>query len=372
MAPPRNRRPLRPEEHGARAAAHLMRRRNRRGRHRRRGRAAAIVAVLVVALAISVVGDRRRHRDGALGQLRPLDPEARRDRPELVRLRGRRQPARLDPGREEPRAGAARAHQPVAAEGHGRGRGPALLPATAASTTRASPARSGRTSAPARSSRAARRSRSSSSRTSTPAASGRFERKLKEACLAMKLSRKLLEAAHPARVPEHRLLRQPRLRRRGRVADLLQPPREPADARPVGAARRAAAGAVDLRPVPQPEGGDRAAQRGAAGDVEDRRDHAAAVPRRAALRTSSSMPGRIYKDIQQPYFFTYVTDELQRVYGTNTVREGGLRVYTTIEPRLPAEREARDQGDAELQRRPGRRDRLGRAGNRRDPRDGRP
>jgi penicillin-binding protein 1A len=45
-------------------------------------------------------------------------------------------------------------------------------------------------------------------------------------------------------------------------------------------------------------------------------------------------PGRLYKDIQQPYFFTYVSEELQRVYGANTVREGGLRVYTTIEPRL--------------------------------------
>jgi penicillin-binding protein 1A len=32
-------------------------------------------------------------------------------------------------------------------------------------------------------------------------------------------------------------------------------------------------------------------------------------------------------------FFSYVLDELQRVYGSNVVREGGLRVYTTIEPR---------------------------------------
>ena len=29
-------------------------------------------------------------------------------------------------------------------------------------------------------------------------------------------------------------------------------------------------------------------------------------------------------------------DELERVYGANTVREGGLRVYTTIDPRLQA------------------------------------
>ena len=72
-------------------------------------------------------------------------------------------------------------------------------------------------------------------------------------------------------------------------------------------------------------------------------------------------PGRIYKDIQQPYFFTYVTEELQRVYGANTVREGGLRVYTTIEPRLQRAARAGDQGDAVLRRRPGRGDRLGRA-----------
>jgi penicillin-binding protein 1A len=45
-------------------------------------------------------------------------------------------------------------------------------------------------------------------------------------------------------------------------------------------------------------------------------------------------PGRVYTSIKQPYFFSYVIDELQRQYGTNTVREGGLKVYTTIDPRL--------------------------------------
>ena len=45
-------------------------------------------------------------------------------------------------------------------------------------------------------------------------------------------------------------------------------------------------------------------------------------------------PGRIYTRIKQPYFFSYVIDELEGVYGANAVREGGLRVYTTIEPRL--------------------------------------
>jgi len=45
-------------------------------------------------------------------------------------------------------------------------------------------------------------------------------------------------------------------------------------------------------------------------------------------------PGRRYTAIREPYFFGYVEDLLQREYGTNTVREGGLRVYTTILPGL--------------------------------------
>jgi penicillin-binding protein 1A len=37
---------------------------------------------------------------------------------------------------------------------------------------------------------------------------------------------------------------------------------------------------------------------------------------------------------REPYFFDYVEDELLRDYGVDTVRNGGLAVYTTIEPRL--------------------------------------
>jgi penicillin-binding protein 1A len=44
--------------------------------------------------------------------------------------------------------------------------------------------------------------------------------------------------------------------------------------------------------------------------------------------------GRIYTNIKQPYFFSYVIDELDHAYGSNTVRQGGLKVYTTIDPRL--------------------------------------
>jgi len=45
-------------------------------------------------------------------------------------------------------------------------------------------------------------------------------------------------------------------------------------------------------------------------------------------------PSELYTRIKQPYFFSYVIDELEQVYGANAVREGGLRVYTTIEPKL--------------------------------------
>ncbi|PWU24996.1 MAG: glycosyl transferase, partial [Candidatus Rokuibacteriota bacterium] len=45
-------------------------------------------------------------------------------------------------------------------------------------------------------------------------------------------------------------------------------------------------------------------------------------------------PGRLYSRIREPYFFGYVRDQLIQAYGVNTVRSGGLRVYTTIDPRF--------------------------------------
>ena len=44
--------------------------------------------------------------------------------------------------------------------------------------------------------------------------------------------------------------------------------------------------------------------------------------------------GILYKRIHEPYFFSYVREELLREYGANTVRSGGLRVYTTIDRRF--------------------------------------
>jgi penicillin-binding protein 1A len=47
--------------------------------------------------------------------------------------------------------------------------------------------------------------------------------------------------------------------------------------------------------------------------------------------------GYKYETIHQPYFFDYVQQQLIDKYGVNTVRNGGLKVYTTINPGLQAD-----------------------------------
>jgi penicillin-binding protein 1A len=44
-------------------------------------------------------------------------------------------------------------------------------------------------------------------------------------------------------------------------------------------------------------------------------------------------PGQLYTRIREPYFFSYVREQLIAKYGASTVRGGGLRIYTTISPR---------------------------------------
>jgi len=46
--------------------------------------------------------------------------------------------------------------------------------------------------------------------------------------------------------------------------------------------------------------------------------------------------GYRYTTIREPYFFDYVQQELIDRYGVATVRQGGLKVYTTIQPELQA------------------------------------
>ena len=59
----------------------------------------------------------------------------------------------------------------------------------------------------------------------------------------------------------------------------------------------------------------------------------AAATRPALARRSLHLkPGRLYTQIREPYFFSYVRDQLIAEYGAQTVQSGGLRVYTTIDP----------------------------------------
>jgi len=44
--------------------------------------------------------------------------------------------------------------------------------------------------------------------------------------------------------------------------------------------------------------------------------------------------GQLYTKIREPFFFSYVREQLIAKYGASTVRGGGLRVYTTINPRF--------------------------------------
>ena len=53
-----------------------------------------------------------------------------------------------------------------------------------------------------------------------------------------------------------------------------------------------------------------------------------------AQRDLGLKKGQLYRRIHEPYFFSYVREELLREYGANTVRSGGLRVYTTIDRRF--------------------------------------
>jgi penicillin-binding protein 1A len=65
------------------------------------------------------------------------------------------------------------------------------------------------------------------------------------------------------------------------------------------------------------------------GDISERQYRSAVENRQLHLR-----PGKVYTRIREPYFFSYVREQLITQYGANTVRSGGLRVYTTIDRRF--------------------------------------
>ncbi len=56
--------------------------------------------------------------------------------------------------------------------------------------------------------------------------------------------------------------------------------------------------------------------------------------------------GDLYTKIREPFFFDYVKQQLIDRFGVNTVRKGGLKVYTTIDPQL--QKAGRDAIDSTL------------------------
>ena len=183
--------------------------------------------------------------------------------------------------------------------------------------------------------------------------------------------RQVVEAEDPHDLPEPDLLRQPGLRRRGGRADVLLEAGEGADARAGRAARRPAAGAVAGTTRSRTRARHaRGATQVLRAMLRDRsRSRGGSTGTSCATTICTSKPGELYKRIRQPYFFSYVRDELVRVYGEARVRHGGLRVYTTIDPRLQRDARQAIKHDAELAGRSGGGGRRDRPGERRDPRD---
>jgi penicillin-binding protein 1A len=89
----------------------------------------------------------------------------------------------------------------------------------------------------------------------------------------------------------------------------------------------------DYNPILNPEGA-----RARRNDVLARMAKLGYISRERALEGQQRGLGLKLSDTyfvqRQPYFFDYVEDKLIEEYGVNTVRKGGLRVYTTVDPRL--------------------------------------
>lgn len=89
----------------------------------------------------------------------------------------------------------------------------------------------------------------------------------------------------------------------------------------------------DYNPIQNPEGAK--ARRNEV--IDSMADLGMITEERAAAARESGLqldPAGGLFDRQQPFFFDYVESELIKKYGVNTVRRGGLKVYTTVDPAL--------------------------------------
>jgi penicillin-binding protein 1A len=161
-----------------------------------------------------------------------------------------------------------------------------------------------------------------------------IQRKLKEACLAIKLSRHWSKArilnsyenqvyygnhAYGIEAAAQTYFSRPASQLSLTQAALLAGlPQAPSDFDPFHAPQKALARRDEVLRAMRDNG-----------DIGEHQYEAALAQRRLLLK-----PGRLYTRIREPYFFSYVRDQLIAEYGANTVRSGGLKVYTTIDPRF--------------------------------------
>ena len=257
----------------------VLRRRKRRrlnGKGKRKRRATLILGallVIVLAMIASGVGAVAAFRSSCdLTTLRPVEIGQ-----NSFVFAGERLPARLDPGGAKPHAGPLVAGEPVDAQGHGGDRGSPLLPAR---WRRLRGHRARRLQGPQRRPRGAGRLDDHPAAGAQPLhLEGAHVQAQGEGGLPRDQALPREEQGlDPRPVHEPGLLRQPRLRDRGRGADLLLEARQGADARPGRVARRPAAGADVLRPAAPSRGGLGASRQRARGDVQIRRHHRRPVP----------------------------------------------------------------------------------------------
>jgi penicillin-binding protein 1A len=159
------------------------------------------------------------------------------------------------------------------------------------------------------------------------------ERKIKEACLAIKLNRQwskdrilagyLNQVFYGSHAYGVEAASQTYFSKRARNLTLVEAatlaglPQAPSQYDPIKAPERAKARRNDVLRAMYANGAI----------TRQELEQALATP----LRTR---PGRLYSRIREPYFFSYMLEQLNKEYGARTVRSGGLRVYTTVDRRM--------------------------------------
>ena len=172
-----------------------------------------------------------------------------------------------------------------------------------------------------------------------------FSRKIREAVLAVELEKQMTKDADPRALPQHRVLRQRRLRRAGGGRDLLQQGRRPARTGPrarcsprsirsPNAVRPVPASRACAKRAPRPRVPTRSSRPAQASPRTRsrcyRRCRCPTDARSAARRPTTTSSSEVKQQLLDDTAFglrRHAAGPLQR-----SVFQGGLRVYTTFDP----------------------------------------